>query len=216
MAFESYGDIDTGEAEYPTEADERDAYDQEVDEMLEALMESEPEDLTERRGGRRGGRGGNGRRPVPTAGGQSAYRSPTPDGNVTQKQLKDALERVGGDVRRNAAGIKAINTQVGTLSTRVDGIVTVNTTQSRVLARLDKQMQLDGALSFAQALQLQADTSGGLSLVPNFSQLLAGAIKTGMIGGTTGAFSNPAVVGSIAFLLSNTAIVPNLLGGARP
>src|SRR4051794_14855971 len=120
MAFESYGDIDTGEAEYPTEADERDAYDQEVDEMLEALMESEPEDLTERRGGRRGGRGGNGRRPVPTAGGQSAYRSPTPDGNVTPKQVKDAPEGGGGGVGRKAPRIKGINTPGGAPSARGD------------------------------------------------------------------------------------------------
>src|SRR5947208_3030489 len=201
MAFRSYGELDPGEVDFQ-EADEEDSYDQEVDEMLEALMEAEPEDLTERRGPRRGRR-----RPVPTAMGQSAYRAPGPDGYVTQKQLKDALDRVGTDVRRNASGIKVINTQVGTLTTRVDGIVTVNTKQSKVIARLDKQIQLDGALSFAQAVQLQNDGAGGLSIVPNLGQLLAGAIKTGMISSTTGAFSNPAVVGGIGVLLNNPAIL---------
>jgi hypothetical protein len=190
------------------ESDE--SYEQEVDDMLDALMESEDISERRRRTNQRARARAAGRAGVPTATGQTAYRAPDSNAPVTQKQLKDALSRVGEDVKRNAAGIKTLNGQVGGLNTRIDGIVSVNTTQSKSIARLDKQMQIDGALNFAQGLRLQ-DGGDGLALVPDASLLIQGAIKTGLIG-TSGALGNPALVGGIAFLLTQTNILGNVFG----
>jgi hypothetical protein len=199
MNGESYGTMDLEETgmEYDQEAAEYDR--DEVDDMLEALMDSaEADEFAERR--RRRGRKAR-RKPVPTAQGRPAYRAPAPTGAyVTQKQLKDALDRVGVDVRRNAEGIKTINARLGALDGRVDGVVTVATRHSRELAKLDRQMKVDGALELVEALN-----AGQL----NAFQLLKGAAKSGFLGESKGALGNPMVIGGIGLLLRN----PNILGG---
>jgi hypothetical protein len=217
---ESYME-DIGEyADYGTESDAS-LYAAEYDNTLDALMEEDEsldEDLTERRK-RRGRRPGRrppkrGMPPIPTARPGSAYRAPAQptQGYVTQQQLKDALGRVGADVRRNAMGIKTINTHVGQIAGRVDGVVDASRVHAMRIVKLNKQMQLDGALDFAQSVRVQTNaTSGSLEVVPDFSQLLKGLVKTGVVGATTGALSNPFVVGGIGFLLSNTGILTNIL-----
>jgi hypothetical protein len=183
---------------------------EEVDEMLDSLMESDEDiEWAERRGRRRGRRGKPSPPPVQTAAGQTAYKPPAgAQGFVTQAQLKDALARVGNDVRRNAMGIKTVNTQVGRLTSQVRDVVAVNTVQSTRLGRLDKQMQLDGALDFATSFQVVSDTSG-TSLVPNLPALLRGALKVGAFGNLKGGFANPLVIGGVGLLLNN----PQILGG---
>jgi hypothetical protein len=215
---ESYMDVDAADyAEYDTESDES-LYAAEYDNTLDALMEQDEseEDVTERR--RRGrGRGRRPRRgvpPVPTARPGSAYRPPAQptQGNVSQQQLKEVMQRVGVDIRRNAMGIKTINTRVGQLTGRVDGVVDASRTHGTRIARLNKQMELDGALDFAKSVAVTSDaTTGELRVVPDFSQLLKGLVKTGVIGGMTGPLANPFVVGGLGFLLSNTGILTNLL-----
>jgi hypothetical protein len=131
---------------------------------------------------------------------------------VSQQQLKEVMQRVGVDIRRNAMGIKTINTRVGQLTGRVDGVVDASRTHGTRIARLNKQMELDGALDFAKSVAVTSDaTTGELRVVPDFSQLLKGLVKTGVIGGMTGPLANPFVVGGLGFLLSNTGILTNLL-----
>lgn len=169
----------------------------ELDEMLDGLVFSEDADLAERRAKRgRGARGGAPQRGVPAARGGTAYRSPAAqDGAaVTQKQLKDALARVGADVRRNAEGIK-------TLTTRVNDVVAVNTVQSRLIGALDKRMRIDGALELVEAYN-------GTSI--DAYQLLKGAVKSGFLGEGKGALGNPLVIGGIGLLLRNPG---GILGG---
>lgn len=199
--------------EYDTEAYDTDYAADDVDDMLDALMESDDEDYSERKKrGLRGRRGrGAGRKP-PTASGTPAYRPPTPQGPVTQTQLKEALARVGNDVRRNAEGIKTVNAQMGRLTNQVKEVVAINGVQGTRIGRLDRQMRLDGALDFATSFSL-ANDAGTLSLVPNLPQLMRGALKTGMVGGDPkGALSNPLLIGGIGFLLNNPQIIGNLLG----
>jgi hypothetical protein len=176
----------------------------EVDDMLDALMESGgADDLSERR--RQRNRQRSRAKGVQTAQGRSAYREPgaaAPGGPVTQKQFKEALDRVGADVRRNAEGIKAINTRLNTLDGRVDGVVTVATKHSRELVRLQQQMKVDGALELVESLN---PTSGTLDVY----QLLKGAVKLGFLGDGKGPLSNPAVIGGAGLLLRN----PGILGG---
>lgn len=214
---ESY-DMGSGEyADYGMESDDR-AYESEYDETLDALMEddSEADDPTERRK-RRGGRGRRGPnrqpKPVPTARGGQPYRTPAGQQQyVTQTQLKEFSARIGDDVRRNAMGIKTINARFGQVTGRVDGLVDAGRLQTTRIARLNKQMQLDGALEFAQSISVQTNaTTNNLEIVPNFAALLKGAVKTGVLGGSTGALSNPYVVGGIGFLLANTGILQNIL-----
>ena len=174
-------------------------------------MESDEDiEWAERRGRRRGRRGKPpAQPPVRTATGQTAYKPPAAvQGFVSQAQLKDALARVGNDVRRNAMGIKTVNTQVGRLTSQVRDVVAVNTVQSTRLGRLDKQMQLDGALDFATSFSVLSDASG-TNLVPNLPALLRGALKVGAFGDLKGGFANPLVIGGIGLLLNN----PQILGG---
>jgi hypothetical protein len=184
---------------------------EEVDDMLDSLMESDEDiEWAERRGRRRGRRGKPpAQPPVRTATGQTAYKPPAgTQGFVTQAQLKDALARVGNDVRRNAMGIKTVNVQVGRLTSQVRDVVAVNTVQSTRLGRLDKQIQLDGALDFATSFQVVTDAAG-TSLVPNLPALLRGALKVGAFGNLKGGFANPLVIGGVGLLLNN----PQILGG---
>jgi hypothetical protein len=174
----------------------------EVDEMLDALIESDSDDLAERTRRRRPSRPGGGRRPpVRTATGTSAYRGPMAPGYVTQAQLKEALARVGTDMRRNAEGIKTVNAQLGRLTDQVRDVVTVNGLQNRRLSKLNKQMQLDAALDLAAAVTF--DEGGGRV---NLFQLLKGAIKSGALGEPKGALGNPLLIGGAGFLLNNPNI----------
>jgi hypothetical protein len=187
------------EAEYAAE---------EADEMLDALMESDEDiEWAERRRRRRRRGKAPPRPPVRTATGASAYKPPAQSGFVTQAQLKDALARVGNDVRRNAMGIKTVNAQLGRLTGQVRDVVAVNTTQSARLTRLDKQLQLDGALDFATSVTVDAT---GATLNP--AQLLRGALKFGAFGDLKGGLANPLVIGGLGLLLSNPQIIGGLLG----
>jgi hypothetical protein len=169
---------------YDTEAVD-DSYEA-VDDAFEAI---DGEDFGERARRRRKG--------VPAAKGGSAYRAPVPSTYVTQKQLADALSRVGEDVKRNAAGIKALNGQVSDLA------VTTKIQGTR-LGKMDRLMKIDGALDVAQALTLTGDgTTGVTGMNVNLGALLGGAVKSGAFGDMKGTFGNPLVLAGIAFVLSN-------------
>ena len=200
MNGEAYDDVMEMDETYPDVDEDIDNYGpSEVDEMLDGLVESD-ENFAERR--RRRARRGRGK-PVPTAPGRNAYRSPATEGFVTQKQLKDALTRVGVDIKRNAVGIKTINTRLTGVNTRVDDVVTVSKVQSGKIGRLDRQMKVDGALELVQSFN-----AGGLDAF----QLLKGAVKSGFLGESKGALGNPLVIGGIGLVLRN----PNILGGILP
>lgn len=195
----------------PYEEDDGDAdAEEEIEEMLEALMEGEDagdEDLAERRRRRRRrfrSRRAR-RRPVRTAQGRSAYRAPVSGRYVNQKQLKDAMDRVGRDVRRNALGIKSVNKRVGRVDARVNGVVSANRVQSRHINTLQRQARLDGALEFAASYDGTA---------VDVFQLLKGAVKSGMLDSTKGALANPLVIGGLGLLLKNPGVIGGLL--ARP
>jgi hypothetical protein len=187
---------------------ESDSYDTETDEMLDSLLEEADEDITERsRKGKRRGRPPR-RKGVPTAKGAQTYRSPAaPGGYVTQQQFKEALGRVGQETKRNAEGIKTVNVRVGKLDGQVTDLATVSKSHSKRIGTIDTRMKMDGALDFASAFSMQTDTAGTTTLVPDFTQLLRGAVKNGVLGDGKGALSNPWVVGGIGL-----ALRPGFLG----
>lgn len=190
------------------ELSESEAYDSsEMDAMLDGLVEGYS-DYSERRGnsGRRGGRTPN--RGVTTAPGRNPYRPPQQQGYVTQKQLEEALTRVGVDIKRNAEGIKTINTRLNGITTRVDDVVSVNKIQSRELRKLDRRTQADAVLELVGSLQ----QNGGLTAFQAFKSAVGG----GLIGDGTGTFGNPLVLGGIGLLLSNPNILGNILPPANP
>lgn len=192
---------------------EDDLRDVDIDEMMEALMdddEGSEEDLAERRRRRKFRSRRRGRRPkrVRTASGSSAYRVSTSKKYVTQPQLKSALGRVAKDVRRNALGVKTVNKKLGNIDAQVDGVISVNRVQNTKINKLRQQMKLDGALEFAESITANDNGSLELNLLP----MLKGAVKSGMLGGSKGALSNPAVVGGLGFLLSNPQILSGILG----
>lgn len=194
-----------------TESEVGDSYESAViDDMLDALMESvDGGEFAERRKRRRAQRKG-----VPAAKGANAYRAPVPSTYVTQKQLADALSRVGEDVRRNAMGIKTLNEQVSTLTGQVKDVVSVNRVQSERIARLDKLMRIDGALDIAKGFVIATDTAGaatGITVDP--AHLLTGALKSGALGDMKGALGNPALLAGLGFVLNNRAPFFNMLKG---
>jgi hypothetical protein len=200
MNGETYDTMETEDI-YAMDAAENDYG--EVDDMLDSLIDSAGDgDFGEARRSRRSRMRARSRS-VPTAPGRSAYREPVASagGPVNQKQFKDALDRVGADIRRNAEGIKTINARLNTLDSRVSGVVTVAAAHGRRMTRLDRQAKVDGTLELVQAL----GPGGTLDAF----QLLKGAVKFGVLGGGTGALSNPLVIGGIGLLLRN----PNILGG---
>lgn len=180
-----------------------------VDYMLDSLMEATDDERLEERKRRRGRRGRGGRQ-VPTAKGGNAYRPPVPQANVTQKQLEDALTRVGTDIRRNAMGIKTINGQIGKLTGQLGDVVAVNRVQNDRLMKLNRQLRIDGALDLAQAITVTAGDDG-TTITPNFGNLLKGAVKVGMLGDMRGALGNPLLIGGLGLVLSNPAIIAGLL-----
>ena len=135
---------------------------------------------------------------------RSAYSPPVPKSYVTQKQLKDALAREGKERLRNAEGIKVLNTRVGGLDRRVNGVVVVNKVQSEEISKLDKAMKLDGALEFAESYD-----GNTLELLP----LVKGAVKSGMLDKTK---VSPAVIGGIGLVLNILSTNPAVLGGLLP
>jgi hypothetical protein len=143
------------------------------------------------------------RPPVRTATGRPGYGPlGPPDGYVTQKQFTDALTRVGTDVRRNAQGIKSVNS-------RVNGVVKVNRVQSRAIGKVDKTMKLDGALEFVEAFN---PTTQAIDVF----QLFKGAVASGFIGQTKGPLGNPFVIGGIGLLLRNPGILSGLFTPPTP
>ena len=166
----------------------------EVDEMLEGLVDAGEDILAERskKRRRRQKRGGG-----PAAQGGSAYRSPGNGAYVTQTQLKEALARVGTDIKRNGDGIKTLNTRFTGLNSRVDDVVVVNKVQSKELGKLGKQMKIDGALELAEAITFPA--AGGAELDPY--RVLRGAVKSGMLGDAKGALGNPLLIGGGGLVL---------------
>ena len=213
--YDDYDDLDDDmEMELFDVEQEDDEDEDDIEDMLEAMMESDEEDddLSERRRRRRNRRRrrrNKSRRSVSTAKGRSAYRSPTSKKYVTHPQLKSALARVGKDVRRNALGIKSVNKKITGVDNRVDGVVSVNRVQSKNIGKLNRQMKLDGALEFAESITTNDDGTLSLNLLP----LLKGAIKSGMLGSSKGAFANPALIGGLGFLLNNPQIIGGLLSG---
>lgn len=213
--YDDFDEVDDDmEMDFFDELDESDEDEEDIDDMLDALMESEEgeaDDLADRRRRRRRGRRvrSRSRRGVRTAKGRSAYRAPVSKDYVTHSQLKSALARVGTDIRRNGMGIKTVNKRVAGFNRRVDGVVSVNRAQSKHIGQIKQQLKLDGALEFAEAITTNEDGILELNLLP----LLKGAIKSGMIGKSKGALSNPALVGGLGFLLSNLEVIGGLLGG---
>jgi hypothetical protein len=207
-------DSDVLEMDESLDTDEDEAYDQgEVDEMLDALIGEQDEDYAERRRRRSQNRkrAAKQRKGVPTAKGRSAYQEPGEKGFVTQKQFKEALARVGEETKRNAEGIKTVNTRFGKLDSRIDGVVSVSTLQSGKIRSLDTRMRIDGALDFAQSFNIVTGDDNSLGLQPDFSQMLRGAVKNGVLGNGKGALSNPWVIGGIALVIRNPGIVGGLL-----
>jgi hypothetical protein len=170
------------ELEYELDEDDDDEmeYDalEEIEELLESIEEDGAYDLeedAERRRRRRRGRRGRARiaprrpmpRRVPTAGGKGLYQRPPSKNLVTQAQLKQALDKVGVEIRKNAAGIKAINTQVAQvngritevnsrLGGRIDTVSAVNDRQNKAIAGVKRQQE-----SMQQGLLFQALLGGG-------------------------------------------------------
>ena len=118
MNFEAYDGYDEAfDGDYGGESD--------YDEMAaEDSGYEEYDDVTERR------RRPPQRRPpfrplpktVPVATGASPIKAAPPTSPyVQQRQFADALTQVGGDLRRNAMGIKTVNSRLGVLDGRVAG-----------------------------------------------------------------------------------------------
>jgi hypothetical protein len=171
-----------------------------IDEMLDSMIsEAEPE------WAERGPSRGRGRTPAPrTATGRPTYQSPTADtGHVTQKQFKEALVKVGEETKRNAEGIKTVNTRVADLTVLTKGY-------SKRISSLDTRMRLDAALDFASAV---STTSTGLDL--DLTQVIRGVVKNGALG-DKGALANPWVVGGLAVFLRNPTILSGLLTKKTP
>lgn len=126
---------------------------------------------------------------------------------MTQKQLKDAMARVGAETRRNAQGIKTVNSRIGSLGGRVDGVVTVNQVQTTKIGKLEKQMKIDGVLELVESYD---------GTTVNLYQVLKGAVKSGFLGDAKGAAGNPWVIGGVGFLLRNPGILGSLGGGTIP
>jgi len=195
MELEDYPDVDEDVEDYgPSE----------VDEMLDGLVES-AEDFSERKRRNKARGRGRGSKPVPTAPGRNAYRSPNESGYVTQKQLKEALTRVGVDIKRNATGIKTVNTRLNGITTRVDDVVSVSKTQSGRIRKLDKRTKNDAVLELVGSIQ----ANGGLTAFQAYKSAVGG----GLIGEGEGAFGNPLVIGGIGLLLANPNILGNVFGG---
>ncbi|MEZ4524254.1 MAG: hypothetical protein R3A46_21860, partial [Thermomicrobiales bacterium] len=107
---------------------------EDLEDALESLGEDDDEsyaDLAERRRRRR-----RRVRRAPTARGRQLYRSRPAKGPVTQAQLQAALNRVRVEIRRNATGIKTLNSNVSSLTTSVNSVRAENTRQTRNIRKL--------------------------------------------------------------------------------
>lgn len=121
---------------------------------------------------------GAGRRPAPrpgakrppTAGGRPFYSAPTPRNFVTQAQLKSALAKVTEDVRKNAAGIKAVDAKAESNRSRLNQQNAVNVRQGRRIKALRQEFEqqaqtqmLIQLLSRSDDARVISDSSGTLS-----------------------------------------------------
>lgn len=121
------------------------------------------------------------RRGVKTARGRSLFSRPASKRYVTQAQLKAGLDRVGKEIRTNAAAIKTVNGRVASVSRRVSNNTTVNEEQSRAIAKNRKclnetrEMMLLTTLLSGGARTLQTTAAvvdaGGRQILPANTQL---------------------------------------------
>src|SRR6185503_7609571 len=128
---------------------------------------------------------------------------------VQQRQFAESLGQVGTDLRRNAMGIKTVNSRLGVLDGRLASVVGYQRDQNQKINKIGKQLQLDGALDIAQSFTVDP-TTNTLNLSSNPAQILQAVVKFGVLGSQTGLLGNPFVVGGIGFLL-NSGILGNIL-----
>jgi hypothetical protein len=118
---------------------------EEIEDLLDELAaedEGEAADILERRRRRRRRRRPRGRRRVPSASGRGYYRQRPSRNYVTQAQLQAGLERVARDVRKNASGIKVVNSRLKSLSaSHSRDIARVNAAHDRDVAQLKKDIK---------------------------------------------------------------------------
>lgn len=173
---------------------DEDVGDEDIDEELEALeayLGENDDEAAERRGGRghrrgsrRGGRqrGGWKTKQAPRTGSaQGLYRPPPSKQYVTQAQLQQGLRRVGGNIRRNGAAIRKVNTRVNalgrqlssaskSLGRQIDAVAQVNKRQSSHIAGVKKDID-------------------GIRQMTLFTALLGDGKKTLKIEGNPGTFA---------------------------
>lgn len=110
------------------------------------------------------------RRRPPTAAGRPFYNAPTAKKFVTQAQLKSSLAKVTNDVRKNAAGIKTVNSKADSNRSRLNQQNTINVRQGRQIRSIRQDMEqqaqtqmLMSLLSRAEDATVVSDSSGTLS-----------------------------------------------------
>ncbi len=189
-----------------------------VDDMLDAMMDSaedddDPEEMADffwRKKRRKSKRykSRRGRR-VPYSRGRSAYRKPRRGRYVTQPQLKTALAKVGKEHKRNALGIRSLNSKLARARSGIAANAKINRIQSKQLSKINKIHKADGVLEFVAAYDAENQSVDAF-------QLLKGAVKSGMIGTGKGGLSNPYIIGGLGLLLNNSNLLGNLVGTADP
>lgn len=189
-----------------------------VDDMLDAMVDSaedddDPDEMADffwrkkRRKSRR--YKGRGRRRVPYSKGRSVYRKPRRSRYVTQPQLKVALAKVGKEHKRNALGIRSLNSKLGRARSGIAANAKINRIQSKQIGKINKINKADGVLEFVAAYDAANQSVDAF-------QLLKGAVKSGMIGTGKGGLSNPYIIGGLGLLLNNSNLLGNLVGTADP
>ncbi len=178
----------------------------EVENVLEALMEND--ELGERRRRRR-------RRvtpsvsAIPTAAAFTTTRRMEARGFVTRAEFIQATDELWTGEKRNAKGIRTLNTRLGRVSGQVTELAAVNAAQSQRIARLDKLLKLDGVLDLVEGVKVSTTDN---KLEFNFFQLLKGAVKVGALGDAKGFAGNPLVVGGAGLLLNNPDLLNRIAG----
>jgi hypothetical protein len=156
---------------------------EEIEDLLDELAaedEGEAADILERRRRRRRRRRPRGRRRVPSASGRGYYRQRPSRNYVTQAQLQAGLERVARDVRKNASGIKTVNSRLRSLSaSHSRDIARVNAAHDRDVAQLKKDIKkaqesalLMSLLTQPTARDLTADAQAGIVGLQEGEQVL--------------------------------------------
>lgn len=129
---------------------------EDLDELLESLGISEDDDdaefLIPLLGSKLFGKKRRPARRPPTARGRGYYRTPPSKQYVTQAQLRSALGKVSADVRRNATGIKSLNTRVNANLSRLNQQNAVNVRQNRRITALDRRIEQQTQSSLLMSL----------------------------------------------------------------